>query len=700
MSKLNLALTYARMGWHVFPVWSVDDNGNCRCGKPNDAPGHKFGKHPHGELAPHGHNDATTDEDTIRDWWTRDADAGIGVSLAASGLLAVDIDPRNGGWESLAKVEAKHGKLLSTCVAKTQGGGEHRLFLAGDLQSAPSQLAPGIDLKYNGYICVEGTRGPDGEYRWLQGASPLDGAELAALPQFLRELCQQSVAITKGVQFRPGSISASSEVYEDLATALKVIPPEVEYIDWLKVLYGLSRLHDTPKAYALARDWSTQSKNPEHTLEAFDAKWDSVMKENSQTSYESIFYLANMYNPNWRTPVLQRKNPLSQPIQPFSEVEAKGAELQPRVLVENYLFADLRNLIAAGGVGKTSMLLHEAVCGALGRPIWGNAVPKPFTTVFVTKEDSREILLARLREIMRTMDLSAAERHAVYKHVFAVDLCGVAYKLAHIVGGHVEPHTENLDALVEHCKPVAPDGIIFDPLVSFTAGESRVNEAEQGVVEAARYLMRKLPNIAVDIVHHTGKMNARLGAMDQYAGRNGSALPDGSRMVAVMVACSADSFSDGTGYPLDESGGEKGLKLGFPKMSYAAQPADKYILRRGFHFQYVESVSEEQRAQMQKVRKEASKLETMEAIKASIVSAIRENMAAPDPLDRYPSRSRVLTFPSVTGKTATRKKAMEELLDDAVLVEPEFSDEELGHFATTRVLAGRATYVTLSNEDL
>jgi RecA-family ATPase len=700
VSKLNLALTYARTGWHVFPVWSVDDNSNCRCGKSNDTPGHKPGKHPHGELAPHGHNDATTDEEMIRDWWTRDPDAGIGVSLAASGLLAVDIDPRNGGWESLAEVEAEHGKLLSTCIAKTQGGGEHRLFLADNLLSVPAQLAPGIDLKYNGYICVEGTRGPDGEYRWLKGASPLDGAEPATLPQFLRELCQQSAASTKGMQFRPGSISASGEVYEDLAAALRVIPPELEYNDWLKVLYGLSRLHDTPKAYALARDWSTKSKKANHTPEAFDAKWALVMRENSQTSYESIFYLANVYTPNWRTPVLQRKNPLTQPIQPFSEVEANGAELQPRVLVENYLFADLRNLIAAGGVGKTSMLLHEAVCGALGHPIWGNAVPKPFTTVFVTKEDSREILLARLREIMQAMGLSVADRHAVYQRVFAVDLCGVPYKLAHVVVGHVEPHTENLDALVEHCKPVAPDRIIFDPLVSFTAGESRINEAEQGIVEAARYLMRKLPHIAVDIVHHTGKMNARLGAMDQYAGRNGSALPDGSRMVAVMAACSAENFSGSTGCILDERAGEKGLKLSFPKMSYAAQPPDIYIKRHGFHFEVVAAVSDELRAHLQKVRKEAGKQETMEAIKASIVLAIRENMFSKDPLDRYPSRSRVQSFPGVTGKTATRKTALEELLEEAALIEREFSDDELGYFASTRVLAGRNTYVALPDEEL
>jgi len=137
VNNLNLALAYASLGWHVLPVWSVDDNGSCRCGKPNDAPGHKPGKHPQGKLALHGHSDATTDEETIRTWWTRDPDAGIGVSLAASGLLAVDIDPRNGGWESLAETEAQHGKLHSTCVAHTQGGGEHRLFLADPSMNVP-----------------------------------------------------------------------------------------------------------------------------------------------------------------------------------------------------------------------------------------------------------------------------------------------------------------------------------------------------------------------------------------------------------------------------------------------------------------------------------------------------------------------------------------------------------------------------------
>ena len=81
-------------------------------------------------LAPRGHLDATNNPDIARDWWATDPDAGIGISLAQSGLVALDIDPRNGGDETLAKIESQHGVLYSDCVAVTQSGGEHRLFRA------------------------------------------------------------------------------------------------------------------------------------------------------------------------------------------------------------------------------------------------------------------------------------------------------------------------------------------------------------------------------------------------------------------------------------------------------------------------------------------------------------------------------------------------------------------------------------------
>lgn len=448
MNNLDLALRYARMGWHVFPVWSVDNNGQCRCGSPTDAPGHKPGKHPQGKLAPHGHNDATTDEDTIRDWWTRDPDAGIGLSLAASGLLAVDIDPRNGGWKSLAEIEAKHGKLLSSCIAKTQGGGEHRLFLADPTMTVPGKLAPGIDLKHNGYICVEGTRGPDGEYRWLPGTSPLEGAKPSPLPQFLREFCQQNAASASDKQIQPGSIIVAEETYDDLRNALSVIPPDLTYDDWFKVLSGMSRLHLPELARKITREWSVRSNKAGHTPEAFDAKWASVMKQVGPTSYQTIFYLADQFDRSWRPPLPQISADL------WPEIDLSNLKLEPvDYLIDGFLAQSLMVLVGKPGMGKSTAMM--ALCAAVAGVHIPNSplsAPAKGRKVIYITEDTAQF----------KRNLIALSRNC------GIDMREMEQAIVLLPARRVEP--QKLVALkqkVERHTTYTPDGIMMRPWLVF-----------------------------------------------------------------------------------------------------------------------------------------------------------------------------------------------------------------------------------------
>lgn len=686
MTTHDQAQAYAAKGWHVLPV-----------GK-NKAP-----------VAGYGLHSSTNDPETIKTIWHKHPDAGVAISCEASGLVVLDCDPRNDGIETLKQLCTDDPSfaraLASTPQVDTQGGGKHFYFVAEVDTEYPSKLGPGLDVKHRGYVVAPPSQGQLGQYQWTAGKS-LQEMPIAAVPSRMTMGKQQLISSPR-TKIRAATIIMPDETYDELEAALAVIPPEIEYEEWLKVLYGMSRLRLTEKARVITRAWSVRSHKPGHTAEAFDAKWASVMKEPAQTSYETVFYLAKRFDRGWRDDrttsvggVPKRENPLLQPIRHFSDDETNAAELQPRVLVENYLYADLRNLIAAGGVGKTTMLLHEAVCGALGRPIWGNRVPAAFTTVFVTKEDSREIFAGRLRELMHEMALTDDERSTVYARVFVVDLAGMSYKLAHLTaGGQVAPHEEDLNALVNHCLPIAPDRIVFDPLVSFTVGEGHVNDAEQGVVEAARYLMRRIPDVAIDIVHHTGKANARLGAMDQYAGRNGSALPDGSRMVAVVIKCSSENFYSETGYSLDEMASETGLRVGFPKMSYAAQPPDLFIRRLGFFFEVVPTVTQEQRAEIKMVRRVADMHETLEATKTSIMKAMRLARGSLDPLDRYPSRSRVTEFADVVGKKVNRNKALDELIKDGLLWEVALGPDELLAFPNKSVLSSRRSYISIEVDE-
>lgn len=269
---------------------------------------------------------------------------------------------------------------------------------------------------------------------------------------------------------------------------------------------------------------------------------------------------------------------------PISRSELLAARPTMRELVANVLYADLRLRVAAGGVGKTTLALFEAITVALGRPLYGAAPPHALRTVIITAEDSRELLVARAFLIMQAMGLNEAEQAQVLENVAIWDVSNAPLRLCWIAGDVVEPHADNIAALGDWLSEFAPDWVIFDPCVSFGVGEGRTNDAEQGIVTALRILRNRL-NCCVEIIHHSGKANARDKTTDQYTGRGGSALPDGCRMVAVLVPMDAGEFLKETGQPLLE--GESATRLSLPKMSYAPPRDDIVIRRRGYAFEQV-----------------------------------------------------------------------------------------------------------------
>ena len=134
---------------------------------------------------------------------------------------------------------------------------------------------------------------------------------------------------------------------------------------------------------------------------------------------------------------------------------------------------------------------------------------------------------------------------------------------------------------------LAPVLVTIDPAVSFGVGESRVNDAEQGLIEAARRL-RKALNCCIRYIHHTGKQNARDKTTDQYTGRGGSAFADGCRMVHILQPLDAAAWRKATG--LDLEPGDNGLILARPKMSYCPPQGDILLRRRGYLFEHVEGI--------------------------------------------------------------------------------------------------------------
>lgn len=272
---------------------------------------------------------------------------------------------------------------------------------------------------------------------------------------------------------------------------------------------------------------------------------------------------------------------------PITVQEFQDARITPDCIIEKLLYADVGSLVAPGGTGKTTLILHIAIHIVLGIPLFGLQIFKPGPVLIITAEDSREILVARLRALADAMRLNEAERTKVMQGVLLSDVSGQGFRVTEIRDQIVRPAAEEVEALIQGCRALRPVLVVIDPAVSFGVGESRVNDAEQGLIEAARRLKRMI-GCCVLYVHHSGKQNARDKVVDQYAGRGGSAFADGSRMVLVLQNVSPDEWGAATGKDLEE--GETGLTLARPKISYCAPQDEILICRSGYRFERTERI--------------------------------------------------------------------------------------------------------------
>lgn len=264
--------------------------------------------------------------------------------------------------------------------------------------------------------------------------------------------------------------------------------------------------------------------------------------------------------------------------------EWTAARSSPNNIVEHMLWADVGVLIAPGGTGKTTLFLFKAVHIVLGRTLFGLAITTPGPVVIITSEDEREMLVARLREICRAMALTDQEIQTVRQCVRISDVSGTGLRLT-AVYNEVVSVTPAVDDIIAGCLQIKPVLVVIDPAVSFGVGESRVNDAEQGLIEAARRLKRAL-NCCIIYVHHTGKQSAKDKSGGQYDGRGGSAFADGSRMVFVLVPLSPEEYRQATGDELLP--GQNAIKMTRPKLSYCPPQPDIIIRRTGYHFEHVE----------------------------------------------------------------------------------------------------------------
>ena len=155
---VDAARTYAARGWRVVPIAAGT-------------------KHPAHLKA--WQEAATTDPELIAEWWERWPDDGVGIATGQrSGIWALDVDPRHGGDDTLADLEATHGRLPATMEVLTGSGGRHLYFAWPEGRAIRNdqagRLGPGLDVRGDGgQVVAPPTVHPNGtRYEW-ELSSPL-----------------------------------------------------------------------------------------------------------------------------------------------------------------------------------------------------------------------------------------------------------------------------------------------------------------------------------------------------------------------------------------------------------------------------------------------------------------------------------------------------------------------------------------------
>lgn len=149
---IEFARWYAKRGWRVLPLHHAED-GRCTCGNPKRDAKHDYrqgGKHP---VYPAWQDNATTDPDQIAKWWGERPCANIGIATGeASGIFVLDVDPDNGGLDSLTALEGEHEPLPETRRHETGSGGLHFYFAwpGFNPRNSSGKLGPGLDIRADG----------------------------------------------------------------------------------------------------------------------------------------------------------------------------------------------------------------------------------------------------------------------------------------------------------------------------------------------------------------------------------------------------------------------------------------------------------------------------------------------------------------------------------------------------------------------
>lgn len=231
-----------------------------------------------------------------RDWTTAPADneaviaavergANAGVRIGRD-TLVIDVDPKNGGDESLARLKQDLGLDLSRCPTTVTGsGGAHYYLRRPEDAQLVTNLSdyPGIDFKSSGQVVAPGSIHPNGTayvsnfYAYGPEVAPEASPALLSL-------------LTRRPRERKHSDRAGELSPKMLAANLAQLDPDefADYSSWINLLMAC---HHATRGEGLDEfvEWSTQGAGYEDAAEVIAYKWNGLSVDDRGLTVQYLF---------------------------------------------------------------------------------------------------------------------------------------------------------------------------------------------------------------------------------------------------------------------------------------------------------------------------------------------------------------------------------------------------------------------------
>ena len=497
------ALDYAASDWPVFPLL------------PNT-------KRPATE---HGLKNASTDPDTIREWWTRWPNANIGIALPHD-LVGVDIDVKDvDGHATMAELAGQHGGLPETLTVETTTGGRHLYFKKPPEVRVKNRagIRPGIDVRAHGGYLVAPPSTIDGRaYQWIGQARMVD------CPQWLLDVLTEEKNAPASPATAPQALQSTARDHYsqralERATSAVLAAGEGGRNDVLNgAAYGLSRLSAAGRL-----DWQQVAATMERAALAAGLEPDEVRKtlESARTAGQTSPNYEGLPRQDFTgwdvdagTGEVREPHPLARILDPCERLQA------PRWLLPGFI-AEGVTLIAGGhGVGKTTALLPLA-CGVAGIHEHGwPLAPKHWRQVIYITEDvpQAQRILAGLAWHLRTTTAAIAER----VHLVEARRLDPAY-LVQVGKTYSEAYSRSVAGV--QLLPL----VVLDTQAATIHLESENDNSEASA--AIAQLKQHFAGVPVWLVAHLAKANLNRADVQSLSARGAGAWEADANATAFLV---------------------------------------------------------------------------------------------------------------------------------------------------------------------